>query len=192
MGVMESRFNPKKHLEKHVQNHIQNKVKDAMFSGFSKEKEAPPRSMMHATLRMKAEHLASSDILDHKADAFFKIRYDDETFYKSETIKNSNNPEWEIAKFDLPKEAFMRTVNLIIKDDNSLRDDIILDCNIRYPFRKQEFTIAEKNSHGIFAKDGKMVKIIILDDEEEPILAEDFIKINEKHDRFKTIKRVAE
>merc|ERR1711976_51319 len=179
---MESRFNPKKHLEKHVQNHIQNK-----------EKEAPPRSMMHATLRLKAEHLASSDILDHKADAFFKIRYDDETFYKSETIKNSNNPEWEIAKFDLPKEAFMRTVNLIIKDDNSLRDDIILDCNIRYPFRKQEFTIAEKNSHGIFAKDGKMVKIIILnDDEEEPILAEDFIKINEKHNRFKTIKRDAE
>merc|ERR1712117_631686 len=121
---------------------------------------------MDVCLHLRGENLVSKDLIS-KSDPYFEVYFpkDSETpLYKSEVIKNATDPCWEPANFTLPKSAFMRHVRIRLMDkDTFTRDDLMLDCELRYPFRQKNYTFGE------FARDDETIeaRVCVLNDDGE-------------------------
>lgn len=118
---------------------------------------------MDVCLHLRAENLKSKDLIG-KSDPYFQVFFPKESeapIYQSEVIKNVTDPAWVPAEFSLPKSAFMRSVRIKIMDKDRLtKDDLILDCEIRYPFRQNNFVF------GAWASDDKTeARLCVLNDD---------------------------
>lgn len=92
-----------------------------------------------ATLHLRAENLPNTDLIG-KSDPYYLVFYNDKLVYTSEIIKNSLNVEWEPAVFEMPWQACMREIRIKIMDKDTIgNDDLMLDFEIRYPFRQNNY-----------------------------------------------------
>merc|ERR1711972_1049651 len=71
--------------------------------------------------------------------------FKDEVVYKSEVLKQESDViEWEPAEFEISRSAYLREIRIVIKDkDTFTSDDVLLDCEIRYPFRPNTYTFSD-------------------------------------------------
>merc|ERR1712179_365139 len=67
---------------------------------------------------------------------------------------------WEPETFQISRTAMFREIRIVIKDhDTFSRDDVLLDCEIRYPFRPNNYNFSEDGDAGpricVLNKDGQ-------------------------------------
>jgi len=134
-----------------------------------------------ATLSLRAENLPDTDTFG-KIDPYYEVWFKDEMLYKSECHKNADSiVEWAPATFQVPTLAFMRELNVKMYDkDTFTKDDLILEVEIRYPFRMKTYDLGETGAKlAVLNDDGESA-----DDESDGSLVEDgdggFIKKSAK------------
>ena len=95
-------------------------------------------------LNLRAENLPDTETFG-KIDPYYQVWFKDEKLYQSECVKNADQiVEWQPANFDIPGMAFMRELNVKIYDrDTFSSDDLIVDCQIRYPFRMKTYELGD-------------------------------------------------
>merc|ERR1712046_362946 len=120
---------------------------------------------MDVCLHLRGENLKSKDLMS-KSDPYFEVFYPkdcEDPIYKSEIIKNVIDACWEPANFSLPKSALMRNVRIRLMDkDTFTSDDLILDCEIRYPFRQKNYAFGACASD-----DGTEARLCVLNNDGE-------------------------
>jgi len=135
--------------------------------------------MPSVQLWLRAENVPSKDLIG-ASDPYVEIRFDDKLLATSEVIKNEPNPQWQMMTFDLPKTALFRHVNVKIMDkDKFTKDDLVLDCEIRYPFRKANY------SFGSNKKNGKACRLMVLNDHGEAAETDKSAKVNDQASKVK-------
>ena len=111
--------------------------------------------MKSVKLHLKAENLRDEDWgANNKSDPFFSVIFDDKVLFKSPTINDNLNPEWEEAEFDIPEAAVGNLLKIIIadNDDNIMYSDEtkLAEIEIAYPFKKKEYLVDEENQTKIY------------------------------------------
>ena len=101
---------------------------------------------MTCVLHLRAEGLPDKDLIGSQ-DPYFEVMYKDEVVYKSEVLEQESGSdviEWAPAEFEMSRSAYLREIRIVIKDkDTFTRDDVLLDCEIRYPFRPNTYTFSD-------------------------------------------------
>ena len=114
--------------------------------------------MKSVKLHLKAENLRDEDWgANNKSDPFFSVIFDDKVLFKSPTINDNLNPEWEEAEFDIPEAAVGNMLKIRIADDDTTlvsSDEGLAEIEIAYPFKKEEYLVDEE----------KQTKIYVLND----------------------------
>merc|ERR1712026_60238 len=88
--------------------------------------------------------LSDKDLIGSQ-DPYFEVYWKDECVYTSEVLKQeSDTIEWAPAQFEMSRRAYLREIRIVIKDkDTFTKDDLLLDCEIRYPFRANTYTFSD-------------------------------------------------
>merc|ERR1711879_249423 len=103
-------------------------------------------NMPKATLHLRGENLPNKESFG-TSDPYFQVFYQDQLLYKSEVIENNVTCcEWEPAVFELPALAWGRSVRIMIMDKDQIsEDDVMVECEIRYPFRVKSYLLSEND-----------------------------------------------
>ena len=95
--------------------------------------------MTQVELHLKASNLKNKDYNIHdfgRSDPFFTVSFENKQLFKSNVIFNNLNPEWELAKFEIPESAVGKCLQIEIKDEDKAGTELLAKFDVEYPFRK--------------------------------------------------------
>ena len=118
---------------------------------------------INACLELEAENLKSNDILN-KSDPYFEVFHPSDMktpIYRSEVVKNNSDPLWKPAKFNMPSSTKYVRIRIMDKD-RFLKDELILECEIEYPFRRDNYIFGAWASY-----DKTEARVYVLNDDGE-------------------------
>merc|ERR1711974_518572 len=82
----------------------------------------------------------------------------DEVIHKSQqAVVDGNSYSWEPEEFQISRAAMFREIRIVILDhDTFTSDDVLLDFEVRYPFRPNNYTFTEDGARiCVLNKDGQ-------------------------------------
>ena len=88
-------------------------------------------------------------IFKSEADAYIQIYRDNKIVYTTETIKNEENPKFKKALFKVGLTDLVPGTKYLFRvfDENSGKDDLIGEVDVRFPF-KGEYPLNTASSGG--------------------------------------------
>ena len=100
-----------------------------------------------AKLHLKVENLPQTDFFG-KIDPYFEVWYHDSKLFTSACFKNADNiVDWGQVSFEIPTRAIFQELNIKFYDkDTFSKDDLLLNVELRYPFRNKSYTLGESGA----------------------------------------------
>jgi len=100
-----------------------------------------------ANLHLKAENLPETDFFG-KIDPYYEVYYHKTKLFTSPCHKNAERiVDWGVQTFQVPTRAVFRELNVKIYDkDTFSADDLLLNIEVRYPFRCNSYTLGNSGA----------------------------------------------
>ena len=113
---------------------------------------------MQVTLHLQAQNLPDSETFGIP-DPYFQVFLGEELLHTSEVGKDTNElVQWEPAVFEIPmaNAIFQKVTVRILDKDTFSNDDMLVEFEIRWPFRKRVYSVGDTG-----------IKIAVLNDDGE-------------------------